>query len=667
MAKFLFLLLVSSFNLIAADRVLHVVLVRTADTDGSKASTATAANFKIQVDRANTIWAGSGIKFEFDPVKDFPAIVKDTLLNHDFMLAPGQNLNQPKNQEPQISGTLHTQAKNNFVRKNYWGKLVVFSGVGDQLNFNDALKRWEMIPRTYAYGNMLDLYVQWFQGDASPNVFAHEAGHYLHLYHTHGSLPKDKVEFTDLVNKATSLWGYTPNNVASFFDGDAGVVSDTPADPGPDLWKAVTGDACGPVNQISVSNVTFNTDRRNVMSYFKDCPFPEGFHISSQQAQRARESLDFGNRQYLINQNPGILIPQWSPDIKAVSWAPGRIDLFATGADIKTLHKAYDAATGWVPAMSYGVEAWDNMGGKIVGKAAAVAWEPNRLDVFVRGTNNNVYHKAWASNAWYPGGGVSDWENIGGTLAGNPVAVSWAKERLDIFGRGFNGQLYHKWWSPQSGWGPSATAWEALGGKLSSDPVVTTWGPGRLDIVARAYDGTLQHKTFASNAWHPSLSDWNSLGGSIVGEPAMTSWSANRLDIVVRGTDNQAYHKAWSGTAWYPSQTGWTSLGGSISSKPSMVSWGPGRFDIVAAGSDTQLYSKSYQEGTGWYPSLSGWYSLGGWLLAKSAPEIISWKSGRLDIFIRNSNYQIQHKAYDSVSGWHPGLSIWEDLGKYVE
>ena len=148
----------------------------------------------------------------------------------------------------------------------------------------------------------------------------------------------------------------------------------------------------------------------------------------------------------------------------------------------------------------------------------------------------------------------------------------------------------------------------------------------------------------------------------------MVSWSANRLDMVVRGTDNQVCHKAWVGNAWYPSQTGWNSLGGIIMSKPSMVSWGPGRFDIVAAGSDTQIYSKSYQEGSGWYPSQSGWYSLGGWILPGSNPEIVSWKSGRLDIFIRNSNFAIQHKAYDSQSGWYPGLTgMWEDLGKYVE
>ena len=154
----------------------------------------------------------------------------------------------------------------------------------------------------------------------------------------------------------------------------------------------------------------------------------------------------------------------------------------------------------------------------------------------------------------------------------------------------------------------------------------------------------------------------------MIGQPAVTAWSAQRLDIVVRGTDNQVYHKAWTGKSWYPSIDGWSSLGGEISSNTAMVSWASGRLDILARGKDTQLYHKSYQEGSGWYPNLTGWTSLGGWLLEGSNPEVVSWQQGRLDIFIRNSNYAIQHKSYQDGSGWYPSLSgTWEDLGKYIE
>ncbi len=668
--------LIFSITTYAAERVLHVVLVRTADTNGTNASTATAANFKDQIERANVIWAGTGVRFVFDPNTDFPPIVNDTLLNHDFMLASGQSLSQSKNQEPQVNGSLHAQAKNNYVRKNYWGKLVVFSGRGDQLTYNDSKKQWEIGQRTYAYSNMIDLFVQWFQGDANTTALAHELGHHLHLGHTFGYLPKDKAEFTDLVSKGLSQWGYTKANVGNLFDGDVGSVTDTPSDPGPDLWKAITGDPCSVANQLTIPvlyasstfNVVFNTDRRNIMSYFKDCPFADGFHVSAQQAQRARESLDYGNRQYLINQNPGFLIPQWSPNVEAVSWAPGRLDLFATGTDLKTVHKAYDSSTGWVPALQYGSETWDNMGGKIIGKPGAVSWGSGRLDVFVRGLDNHYYHKAWDQNAWYPGSGVTQWEDLGGSFAGSPVAVSWGKNRLDIFGRGFDGQLHHKWWSPQSGWGPSTLGWEAMGGKVSADPAVVSWGSSRIDIVMRGYDGAVYHKAYAGNAWYPSLTDWESLGGSVTGEPAMTAWSQNRLDIVVRGKDNAIYHKAWTGQAWYPSVTGWSSIGGAVSSNPSMTSWGPGRLDIVAAGTDGQIWSKSYQEGTGWYPNVSGWFNIGGWIMPGASPKVVSWKSGRLDIFMRSSNFEFQHKAYDSSTGWYPGLtSTWENLGKYVE
>ena len=272
---------------------------------------------------------------------------------------------------------------------------------------------------------MIDQFVQWFNSDVSDTALAHEMGHYLHLGHTHGWLPKDKSEFVDLVNKGLTQWGYTKLNVAQMFDGDVGAVTDTPADPGPDLYKAITGDACSATNAISIPvttagqsfNVSFSPDRRNIMSYYKDCPFPEGFHLSSQQAQRARESIEFGNRLPLVNLAPGFLIPQWSPDVEAVSWGPGRLDLFVAGTDIKTMHKAYSPPTGWTPPMAYNAESWDNMGGKIVGKPGVVSWGSDRLDVFVRGTDNRIYHKAWSGNAWYPGSGVSDWENIGGLLS----------------------------------------------------------------------------------------------------------------------------------------------------------------------------------------------------------------------------------------------------------
>jgi Repeat of unknown function (DUF346) len=38
------------------------------------------------------------------------------------------------------------------------------------------------------------------------------------------------------------------------------------------------------------------------------------------------------------------------------------------------------------------------------------------------------------------------WESLGGALGSRPAAVSWAASRLDVFARGTDGTLQHKWW-----------------------------------------------------------------------------------------------------------------------------------------------------------------------------------------------------------------------------
>jgi hypothetical protein len=74
----------------------------------------------------------------------------------------------------------------------------------------------------------------------------------------------------------------------------------------------------------------------------------------------------------------------------------------------------------------------------------AVSWGPNRIDCFVRGTNDHLWHKWWDGRRW------SDWEDLGAPPNGvrsSPAAVSWGHNRIDCFVRGSNDRLWHKWWS----------------------------------------------------------------------------------------------------------------------------------------------------------------------------------------------------------------------------
>jgi len=120
---------------------------------------------------------------------------------------------------------------------------------------------------------------------------------------------------------------------------------------------------------------------------------------------------------------------------------------------------------------------------------AAVSWGRNRLDIFGLGTNSSMYHKAW-DGRWHPS--PTDWEHLGGTFNSPPAAVSWGSNRLDIFGLGTNNSMYHKWWDGR--WSPSPSDWEHLGGTFNSAPATASWGSNRLDIFGLGTNNSMYHK-----------------------------------------------------------------------------------------------------------------------------------------------------------------------------
>ena len=79
--------------------------------------------------------------------------------------------------------------------------------------------------------------------------------------------------------------------------------------------------------------------------------------------------------------------------------------------------------------------------GIAAGSAPAVSsWASGRLDVFVRGTDNAIWH-AWYDSGW------NAWQSLGGALTSSPAAVSWAANRIDLFGTGTDGNLWHQYLS----------------------------------------------------------------------------------------------------------------------------------------------------------------------------------------------------------------------------
>ncbi|WP_257454160.1 hypothetical protein [Archangium lipolyticum] len=75
-----------------------------------------------------------------------------------------------------------------------------------------------------------------------------------------------------------------------------------------------------------------------------------------------------------------------------------------------------------------------------------------------------------------------------------PGALSLSAGHLDVYARGTDNALWHKWYT--YGW----SNWEWLGGEMTSSPSAESWGPGRMDIFYRGPDSSLRHSWW-NNGW----------------------------------------------------------------------------------------------------------------------------------------------------------------------
>ena len=164
-----------------------------------------------------------------------------------------------------------------------------------------------------------------------------------------------------------------------------------------------------------------------------------------------------------------------------------------------------------------------------------------------------------------------------------PRLATWGPDRLDVFVLGTDRALYHKWWDG-SAWGPSVNGYEYLGGICMSPPEVVAWGTDRLDVFVLGTDNAVYHKWWDGSDWGPSVNGYEYLGGVCASPPRVVAWGENRLDMFVIGTDSALYHKWWDGSAW----SGWEYMGGVCTTAPTVVSWGPNRLDVFVLGTDSR-------------------------------------------------------------------------------
>ena len=267
-----------------------------------------------------------------------------------------------------------------------------------------------------------------------------------------------------------------------------------------------------------------------------------------------------------------------SPDAAAVRGAE-RVDVVVRGTN--GFYWTYWTGTGWT--------GWAPLGSPSSGAdgdPAVVSWAPGRLDVFVRGANDGKLWQKFTDNG---GASWSDWlKPVGddGVLASAPEVSSRDRGLLDVFVRGTDGNVYQRWWDG----GRWNDFWVSHGQPPSGtkgEPGTASQDVGHSDLFVRGGDDKLWQRAWNGQGW----SSWfQPVGnnGTLASPPEATSWGPGNLLVFVRGTDNGMYALRYSGS-W----GGWTRIGGLgdvTENTPGATSRGPNRYDMFVRGTDSKVW-----------------------------------------------------------------------------
>lgn len=309
-------------------------------------------------------------------------------------------------------------------------------------------------------------------------------------------------------------------------------------------------------------------------------------------------------------------------------------------------HQSWDGQQ-WLP----GLTDWLNIGGELYSDPAVVCSGANTLDIFAEGPHHNLLHKQWFYDRWLPG--PTDWEVCDEKISGTASAVSEVTEVIDLVWVDPGRHLFHKF-NEGFGW----TAAKGIGGQVAGAPVIVTSHVNRFDVFVRGVNNNLMHKFRDSGDWQPAGDAYENMGGHLQSDPAAAAWMAEPevdtpgpVDVFAVGTDQHLIHKSFDGTDWWPALADWESMGGKMHDTPAALTLGRGRVNAIVAGPDDRLFFIG-NNGFQWSP----FWPL--YVTAKGAHTTVATGPDRYVVLFVGSNDGLHHMMWDPT-GWH----VWEDHG----
>jgi acylphosphatase len=218
----------------------------------------------------------------------------------------------------------------------------------------------------------------------------------------------------------------------------------------------------------------------------------------------------------------------WASDPALAKNHDGRLEVFAVGTD-GALHHA------WQTKANGGWSSWASLGtaGGGLSEPRAILAHDGTLRVIAIGKDHATWMIAQDSGGW------GDWTSLGGDATSNPTVAKNGDGRLEVFVRGTDGALWHKWEKTLNG---AWSGWTSLGGGVHR-PFASTDADGRIEVFVRG-DGTGPLYRISQNAPNGGWGSWSKLGGEMSGGASARRNKDGRLEVFFRATDGSVKH-AW--------------------------------------------------------------------------------------------------------------------------
>ena len=366
-------------------------------------------------------------------------------------------------------------------------------------------------------------------------------------------------------------------------------------------------------------------DRNRYISFGFDPTQGGGRGDNFIQAAFGSSGSDFGPYQYdgIMHYGSTSQHPFYEKRTSCV-WVPGNGR--ATLQDGSNVREMYAYAYGWKKFFPMGidVDAMEPLSNEIapgvtIWGSPAIASQGGRgpLDLYVRGSNNRLYHR------WTSGANWSGYYDLGATVYTDPAATSLGPGTA-IVAAG-NGRAISMRECRNGAW----QSWQFLAaptmGNLFSAPALTSFGSRntRLFVLGRNNAGVFMRTRTGPDIWSP----WTQVaapppGVTFVGNPAVAARSASNLEVFVNSSNGHLWQITYNGSwgSWVDRLCCVAPNG-----SPAVAASAAGRLDILYPGSDGSLWWK-YQDFNRWSDN----FAIGGrW---RGNPSAVSGYKDHLDV-----------------------------------